>query len=258
MKAVKKVIPFICILMLLLTACESSTPQTQPAAPDTSAAGEQAASGDTDSKNSSDDAQNNDASAEETDSESDESNAANKADTTAAGKSLVIYFSREGEQYEVGVIEKGNTEIVAEAIAKQTGADIYELVPENDTYPTTYDELTDVAKQEQNDNARPAYAKTVPDLSQYDKIFIGSPVWWGDWPMIFYTFFENEDLSGKTLMPFCTHAGSGLSGFDSKLAGAEPDATVTDGLAIEGSTAQEDADTVNADVKAWLEELNLA
>ena len=84
----------------------------------------------------------------------------------------------------------------------------------------------------------PAYAREVPDLSQYSTIFIGAPVWWGDWPMIMYTFFENnkEGLAGKTLIPFSTHEGSGLSGFDKKLSSACPDATVLDGLAIRGNS----------------------
>ena len=171
-------------------------------------------------------------------------------------KILIIYFSRTGEQYGVGVIEKGNTEIVAEIIAEQTGADLYEVVPEEDTYPMTYSELTDVSKKEQNDNARPAYAATVPDLSGYDTIFVGAPVWWGDWPMIMYTFFENEDLSGKTLIPFCTHAGSGLSGFDKKLASACPDSTVLNGLAVTGADAQNDPDSVRSKVSDWLSGLD--
>lgn len=167
---------------------------------------------------------------------------------------LVVYFSRTGEQYGVGVIEKGNTAIVAEMIAEQTGADTFEILPKEDYYPYTYDELTDVAKQEQNDNARPAYAGTVPDLSQYSTIFIGAPVWWGDWPMICYTFFEEnkEGLAGKTLIPFSTHAGSGLSGFDTKLSEACPDSTVGTGLAISGADAQNNQDSVRQSVKDWL------
>ena len=143
---------------------------------------------------------------------------------TASSRILVVYFSRTGEQYTVGVIDHGNTAIVAEMIAEGTGADLFEVLPVDDHYPMTYDELTDVAKKEQNDNARPAYAGEVPDFSQYDTIFIGAPGWWGDWPMIMYTFFEeNADaLSGKTLVPFSTHEGSGLSGFDKKLSSAIP------------------------------------
>ena len=165
---------------------------------------------------------------------------------------LVVYFSRTGEQYTVGVIDKGNTAIVAEMIADATGADMFEVLPQEDYYPYTYKELTDVAKQEQNDNARPTYQGSVPDLSQYSTIFIGAPVWWGDWPMIMYTFFENEDLSGKTLIPFSTHEGSGLSGFDRKLSSACPDATVLDGLAVRGNDAQNNQDSVRQSVNDWV------
>lgn len=172
--------------------------------------------------------------------------------TTTGSKVLVVYFSRTGEQYGVGVIEKGNTEIVAELVAELTGADLYQVVPSEDYYPMTYNELTDVAKKEQKEKARPAYAATVPDLSGYDTIFIGAPVWWGDWPMIMYTFFENEDLSGKTLIPFCTHAGSGLSGFDKKLASACPDSTVLSGLAVSGADAQNNPDSVRSKVSDWI------
>ena len=167
---------------------------------------------------------------------------------------LVVYFSRTGEQYNVGEIDKGNTAIIAEMIADETGADIFEILPEEDYYPYTYDELTDVAMQEQKENARPAYAGEVPDLNLYTTVFIGSPVWWGDWPMIMYTFFEgNRDaLAGKTLIPFSTHAGSGLSGFDSKLSGACPDSTVGTGLAISGTDAQNNQDSVRESVNSWL------
>ena len=178
-------------------------------------------------------------------------------DGAGEGRSLVVYFSRTGEQYTVGVIDKGNTAIVAEMIAAETGADLFELVPAEDHYPMTYDELTDIAKQEQRDGARPAYAGEVPDLSQYDTIFIGAPVWWGDWPMILYTFFENnaDALAGKTLVPFSTHEGSGLSGFDKKLAKACPDAVVEKGLAVRGNDCQNRQDSVREDVAEWLEEL---
>ncbi len=172
-----------------------------------------------------------------------------------AQNTLVIYFSRTGEQYTVGVIEKGNTAIVAEMIAEQTGADLFEVLPADDHYPMTYDALTDVAKQEQTEKARPAYAGELPDLSAYDTIFIGAPVWWGDWPMIMYTVFENNDFSGKTLIPFSTHEGSGLSGFDKKLENTCPDATVEKGLAIRGNDAQNAQKKVRDSVSDWLSEL---
>jgi flavodoxin len=97
----------------------------------------------------------------------------------------------------------------------------------------------------------------MPDLSQYDVIFIGSPVWWSDWPMIMYTFFENneEGLAGKTLIPFVTHAGGGLAGLDKKLALTLPLSRVEKGLAIFGSEAQNNPDFVNLTVINWLESL---
>ncbi len=176
---------------------------------------------------------------------------------TAGSNALVVYFSRTGEQYTVGVIDHGNTAIVAEMIAEETGADLFEVLPEDDHYPMTYAELTDVAKQEQNENARPAYAGELPDLAGYDTIFIGAPVWWGDWPMIMYTFFEeNADLlAGKNLVPFSTHEGSGLSGFDRKLEGACPGATIGKGLAIRGNDCQNAQEKVREAVSGWLAEL---
>ena len=191
--------------------------------------------------------------------------AASEAETTAAAnrtdpdaKSLVIYFSRTGEQYGVGVIEKGNTAIVAEMIADEMGADTFEVIPEEDNYPTlNYDALTEVAQKELQEGARPAYKGDVPDLSKYDTIFIGAPVWWGNWPMIMYTLFESVDFSGKTLAPFNTNAGSGESGFGEYLREAAPKATVLDTLAITGTTAQNDRDTALTDVQDWLTELEL-
>ena len=178
---------------------------------------------------------------------------------TDGSRILVVYFSRTGEQYTVGVIDHGNTAIVAEMIAEETGADLFEVLPVDDHYPMTYDELTDVAKQEQNENARPAYAGEVPDLSKYDTIFIGAPVWWGDWPMIMYTFFEeNADaLAGKNLVPFSTHEGSGLSGFDEKLSSAVPGSTVLKGFATKGNDCQNKQDSVRESVKEWIAELGM-
>lgn len=197
---------------------------------------------------------------ESTDTQTDTASVVSKADRSepesVETSILVVYFSRTGEQYGVGVIDEGNTAIVAKMIAEQTGTDTFEILPTDDHYPMTYDALTDVAKQEQNENARPGYQGGVPELSKYDTIFIGTPVWWGDWPMIMYTFFENKDLSGKTLVPFSTHAGSGLSRFDRKLSDACADSTVLDGLAVAGTDAQNDRNKVKNEVTSWLSGLN--
>ena len=186
--------------------------------------------------------------------------AAGEAETPASGAEgasdvLVLYFSRTGEQYRVGVINKGNTAIIAEMIAEQTGADLFEVLPADDHYPKEYKALTEVAKQEQIEKARPAYQGDIPDLSSRKTIFIGAPVWWGDWPMIMYTVFENNDFSGKTLIPFSTHEGSGLSRFDKKLQVSCPNASVGRGLAIRGSDAQNDQDKVRESINRWLRNL---
>ena len=247
MNRIKKIVPFMLVftLMLVLAACgsesTSSTTNAQPSEP------VQSSNQETD-EGSADDAQTSVASEDENKSKGN----TEPEQQSSASDILVVYFSRTGEQYGVGVIDEGNTAIVAKMIAETTGADTFEILPTDDHYPMTYDELTDVAKREQNENARPSYAGEVPDLSQYSTIFIGAPVWWGDWPMICYTFFENEDLSGKTLYPFSTHAGSGLSGFDRKLSSAVPDATVGEGLAIAGTDCQNNKDSVRSKVNDWL------
>lgn len=181
--------------------------------------------------------------------------AVSQSDTSMGSNTLVVYFSRTGEQYGVGVIEKGNTAVVADMIVEITGADTFEILPAEDNYPTTYKELTDFAKKEQNERARPVIAGELPNLSGYDTIFIGSPVWWGDFPMIVYTYLESSDFSGKTLVPFSTHAGSGLAGFDEKLETACPGAEIAEGLAIRGSDAQDNQDKVRNSVEGWLLEL---
>ena len=179
-------------------------------------------------------------------------NNASATETGSGSKSIVVYFSRTGEQYGVGVIEKGNTAIVADMIVEQTGADSFEILPKNDNYPMTYAELTDVAKEEQNQNARPEIKDTVQNFEQYDTVYLGYPIWWGDLPMICYTFLESYDLSGKTIIPFCTHAGSGNAGTQSKIQSAAPNATVKEVLAIEGADTQNDPDSVKSAVADWL------
>ena len=190
--------------------------------------------------------------------QTDENINADDTETDAAegqGKYLVIYFSRTGEQYNVGTIDKGNTEIVAEMIAENTGADLFEILPEDDRYPVTYAELTEVAKKEQSEHASIPFRGELPDLHQYEAVFVGSPVWWGDWPMIMYTLFETNDFSGITLIPFNTNEGSGKSGFDKKLKNVCPDAEVLDMLAISGHDAQNNRESTAQKVSEWLNQL---
>ena len=184
-----------------------------------------------------------------------------KEDTTMnqninIGKSLVIYSSFIGEQYSVGVIDKGNTEIVADMIIEKLGADRYRVEPKNDNYPKdSYKRLTEIASEELHNNARPEIKDIIFDISKYDTIYIGAPVWWGDFPMIMYTLFDKVDMNGKTIVPFSTHGGSGLSGFDSKLKRLYPNATIKKGLAITGTDTQNNKAKVKTEVDRWIDSI---
>ena len=178
----------------------------------------------------------------------------NDSDMNAEKKVLVVFFSHTGENYAVGHIEKGNTHIIAEMIADETGGKLFEIVPEK-AYPAAYNECIDVAKKEQAAQARPAVKGDV-DVENYDVIFLGYPNWWGDMPMPVYTFLEKHDWAGKTVIPFCTHEGSGLSGTEKRVAGVCKGAAVGKGLAVKGTTAQHSGDQARKSVVSWLERLN--
>ena len=156
-------------------------------------------------------------------------------------KSLVVYFSRTGEQYSVGEITKGNTEIVAEIIAKLIDADIFEIKVVNDNYPDKYTPLIEFAKREKQANARPEIVGKVSNFDNYDTIFIGYPNWWAEMPMPVYTFLESYDLSNKNVHHFCTHEGSG--------------GVKHDGFAIYGHIAQNNREETERKVSEWLKGL---
>ncbi len=166
-------------------------------------------------------------------------------------KTLVVYFSRTGENYGVGEISVGNTAMMAEYIAEYTGADKFEIVPVK-PYPNNYQETVDIATEERNSNARPEYQGDI-DISDYDTIFLGYPIWWGDMPMIVYSFLEKHDFSDKTVIPFNTHEGSGSSGTYQKIQGILSGAEVRDGLALTGSTAR--TENGKAQTLDWLRNL---
>ena len=168
-------------------------------------------------------------------------------------KVLVAYFSRTGENYSVGTITKGNTQIVAEMIARETGGDLFHIEPVV-AYPDNYDDCVNLAKQELNSKARPAVKGDVR-TEDYDVIFIGYPNWWGDMPMSVYTFLEKHNWQGKTIIPFCTHEGSGLGSTASKLRSACQGATMLKGLAVYGHTAQNSRKETEKATHGWLASL---
>ena len=139
-------------------------------------------------------------------------------------------------------------------IAQKTGADIFEVKAAT-PYPDNYDACTELAKKELESNARPAIAGNVGNLAQYDTIFIGYPIWWSAVPRVMMTFIESNDFNGKTIIPFCTHGGSGLAGTERELKEACPNSKVLQGLAISGRAAQNDSASVQKDVDAWLKTL---
>ena len=126
----------------------------------------------------------------------------------------------------------GNVEFLATIIQDTVGGDLFQIETVQQ-YPLEHDALVDQAAQEQDENARPELATHIDDLGQYDTIFLGYPNWWGDLPMPLYTFLEEYDLSGKTIIPFCPHGGSGFSRTESTIAQMQPGATVSEnGLTI--------------------------
>ena len=206
-------------LLLTFTACRNNTN-------DESSSSAQQQSGTPDS-----------ISADKSDNQNDSSTPA-----VTGSKSLVIYFSW-----------SGNTENVAKSIQSQTDSDIFEIVPAT-PYSDDYDTVVDLAQEEQRSKARPAISGTIKNIADYDVIYVGFPNWWGDMPMILYTFFDTYDLSSKTIALFCTSGGSGLSGTVNEVKSLEPNATVTEGLHI-GSGSSSNPDKA---VSEWLNDIGLA
>lgn len=154
-------------------------------------------------------------------------------------KSLIVYYSRKGENYWNGSIKnlsKGNTEIVAKIIADMTGGDLFEI----DTvkpYAEDYYACIEEAKKELRNHARPELKAFPESLDSYDTIYVGYPNWWGTMPMAMFTFLEHFDLSGKKICPFCTNEGSGMGGSERDLKTLCKGADVRKGLSIHGAEA---------------------
>ncbi len=141
----------------------------------------------------------------------------------------------------------GNTGVVAAVIAEATGAKLLPIRTE-EPYPDTYDATLDQAQEEKNAGARPALASSAEGLDGCEVVFLGFPNWWGDMPMAVYSFLDEADLSGKTVVPFVTSGGSGFSGTVRTIADMEPDADVTEGLSVRST----DAANAQEQVDEWL------
>ncbi len=166
---------------------------------------------------------------------------------------LIAFFSRADENYGVGTVEKGNTHILAEMIQEETHGDLFHIQRAT-PYPAVYRECTAEAQREKNANERPALLQT-KDISNYNIIFLGYPIWWGDMPMPVHTFLEGQNWNGKTVIPFNTHEGSGLSGTVSAIKSKCTGATVSEALSMRGTTAQNNRAQAKSQVSAWLNKL---
>lgn len=147
----------------------------------------------------------------------------------------------------------GNTGLVADMIADATGGDLFSILTA-EQYPDNYNDTIDVGQTEKSANARPELTSQIDDLDRYDTVFLGFPNWWGDMPMAVYSFLDEYDLSGKTIVPFVTSGGSGFSSTIRAIESAEPDATVLEGLSIRDNHSPQAED----DVTDWLARLGLA
>ncbi len=170
---------------------------------------------------------------------------------------IVAYFSRQGKNIvgsgEIIDLPVGNTEVVAWMIQEATGGDSFRIEAVK-PYPEDYFETTDVAKEEQRANARPELTSRLENMDAYDVIFVGYPNWWGTMPMPVFTFLEGYNFAGKTIVPFCTHEGSGLGRSVADIKALCPQSTTLEGLAVPGGNVK----NAQNEVSAWLRELGVA
>ena len=182
-------------------------------------------------------------------------------DTRQGSNILVAYFSRVGNTVWADGVDAvtsaslnvvngefaGNAQLLAQMAQAVTDGDLF-LIQTVDTYPSDYRETTNVASVEQSDNARPALATHVSNMDQYDTIVLIYPNWWGTLPQALYTFLEEYDFSGKTILPLCTHEGSRMGSSERAIAGLCPGATLLDGLAVRGASAA----SAQSEVETWI------
>ena len=172
------------------------------------------------------------------------------------GKTLVVYFSMpdnvDTSTVTVNGEILGNNQYMAQVIQETANADIFRIeaaVP----YPTDHAALVDQASKERDENARPVIKETIENFDQYDTVFVGYPIWHADLPMILYTFFDSYDFSGKTLIPFGTHGGSGWAGTPATIERLEPNANILDGLSISRNVIED----ARGQIEDWVRELGI-
>ena len=180
----------------------------------------------------------------------------------AKGKALVVYFSvpeTDGVDASSGASRlvvngkvTGSTQYIASIISETTGSDLFEIKTVH-TYPGSHKALIDAAKKEIDSNARPKLATHIRNLDDYNVVFVGFPNWWYDMPMPLYSFFDEYDFSGKTIIPFCTHGGSRFSDAIKTIRKLEPKASVSYGYSI----SRDRVDDSKESILKWLEKAGM-
>ena len=241
------------VLTFVLAACNSPSDNVSSEAPASSAPAQSSA----------------DSAQEETNSasESGETESLSDSSQEPSGSNILIAYFTVPEDVDTAGVDAvagasivvsggqvmGNVEYMASVIQESIGGDLFQIETA-EQYPLDHDPLVDQAAQEQDANARPELASHIENLDQYDTILLGYPNWWGDLPMPLYTFLEEYDFSGKTIIPFCPHGGSGFSRTESTIAEMQPGAAVSEnGLAI----SRNDVANSAQDITAWAESLGL-
>lgn len=251
----KKAIAFLIAILMVFTlsACSENLETTSPASEnEANSANEHPSS---DNSDSSDDMNN-----------SKETEPAEAEDGTVENKILIAYFSY-GENADLpnnvdasssasiqlldGEIT-GNTGLVADYIQKATGGNLFSIHT-TEKYSPDYNTVVAQGQEEKNNNARPEISTHLENLDSYNIVFVGFPNWWYGMPMVMYSFFDEYDFSGKTIIPFCTSGGSAFSDAISEIKEAEPNATVLDGLHISGSRAA----SAENDINEWINGLDI-
>lgn len=188
--------------------------------------------------------------------------AQNTAQSHGNSRILIVYYTlpeTDGTDTDSGASRvavnggvQGNVEYMANTIAQTAGGDLFRIDTVQN-YPTIHEPLVDQAEREQSRNARPELSAHIDNLDDYDVIFVGYPIWWSEMPMAMYSFFDEYDFSGKTIIPFSSHGGSGFSGTPGEIRRLESGANVLDGYTVSRGSVAGDS----GNLRNWVNSLNL-
>lgn len=168
-------------------------------------------------------------------------------------ESLIVYFSRAHENYVDGAIrdlEVGNTEVAANLLRELTGAELFKVEP-NKEYSGDYNACIAEAQADQRRDARPELKSYPESIEGYRDIYLAYPNYWSTMPMPVFTFLEHFDFTGKTILPLCTHEGSGMGSSEKDIKRLCPGAKVEKGLAIRGGRVKQ----AKPEIRAWLSQI---